>query len=258
MLIFDTKSYCIYPSWVQLWFRWKDIKTIFDDPIGSGFMSSSDFSEPFNILAQRDYELINGPEGGGIIVLPHISDEYGKTMIKWKEAVDIIYKETEIATDTDRIFGICPSANIAVLVPRQVPLLVRLGIEKKQKIYRCSGTFEHVDFVGENIYVAIITNTGLKNKLADQLRFYFISLAQHFDISLKYMESTPESIALNRPHWFRFEKKQFHWFFLNTTCKEVQRIFAMLYYCALCMKKKIGNNMDSILLYFTRRVSSLF
>ena len=119
--------------------------------------------------------------------------------------------------------------------------------KKKQRKFICSGSIDHVESLQNNIVVSIVTTHDIRPKQYDKIQ-YFVELANFYGLSLEYLDFTPEPILNEKKHWLRFSHNKFHWFSLHTKCNDALRIFAMLYYCALAIKKAIGHPMKSILL----------
>jgi len=217
-------------------------------------MSSSDFE----ILPQmadpvyQSYELLSANDGGGIIVLPLRNTEAPKCQeLACKAHFDIIFKEKDNFIESLAIEGIEQRenfpVNISVLVPCQVPLLKKYDEHYYQKRHICSGAFGHLESAKDNVFVAIVGNSqnrGLPSKYQSLLT----QVAGGFNLKLRYIDDTPATIKNEKPHWFRYAKYQFYWFALERYPGDIQRCFAMLFYCALSLRKLMGIKMSSVLL----------
>ena len=249
------RYYLIYPSWAKLWFDWKDAEKLFQDPTGSGLMLPSDFDAPPQLTSPvyQDYELLPANDGGGIIVLP-LKDE-NPPIYKGLACMthsEIIFCEKDNFIESHCIEGVEHRADFPVyitfLTPCQVSLLKHYDRHYYQKRYICSGTFEHLESAKDNAFVAIVENLPSRRDLAANYQSLFTQIAGSFGLKVRYIGDTPPVINGEKPHWFRFTKYRYYWFLLEKHPVDVQRCFAMLFYCGLSLRKAIGKRMVSIVL----------
>jgi hypothetical protein len=252
MLIYTPKiKYHIYPSWADFTYKWADLPLIFDriytDPEKyiNQYIHPQWYNEHNKIyytLINEGLEFINGPVGGGIIIHKYTSrDEalnaggYAHKKMWIGQALFNIEQYNMESISGAEIIGY--PLNISYWHRNNIPLLVNLGIEKRSnKQYRIDGSYDHVESVGNNIYVALVCYRHKRQK-TDMIQD-FIELVTHFNLNLTYIEKTPETILKEKPFWFTKEKDVFHWFQLHTDIIQVQRITSFLIYCTLHLRVK--------------------
>lgn len=248
------KCFVIYPSWAKVGYEWKDAERIFADPIGSGFMKLSDFRDPSLLESDefRQYELISGNAGGGIITLPMKLYETGNFYgLACMAHFELVYFDRNNFIDGNAVPGIPVERewpiNVSYMTPVPNRLIAKFDKSFNQPTYVCWGAVQHVESAGDCVYAAIVTKGSAKD-FEIRHKDYFIDLAAGFDMSLRYIGETPEPIKDEKPYWFTDVKNKYYWFALDTHPDGMNRCFAYLYYCALTLRKQMGKKMMAIVL----------
>ena len=249
MLTFSPKStsyYLVYPSWARLKDKWEDLPILLNNPV-----ETDETGKPLKELHKgntriwmhvlqhlSNYDLqhhridfIDGPEGGGIINYeqPYNFDQPKKSL-NWRGHLifnieDYIWEGTTLAPE---------HCGVSYITQRGNRLFEQFGIEKRTTQYHLDASFDHVESVGDKLYLAFIRNTD--KKYTKRCLNHFIELAKSFQIEVAPIESCPTEIMQEKPYWFRSRWDHFTWFQLWTDIQEARRLFAFLIYCGLALK----------------------
>lgn len=253
MLEYDRfTQYMIYPSWANFWYEWKDVSLMLKDPLKTGFFVPEDFEREPEILEgkipSRDYELIDGPAGGGIIVIPLFKRNATTACgLEWKGINSILFKPSETEIQVSSIFGLPSNSGVLYMKPHAPSFLVKHGILKRPKAYDLFGTFEHVESADKSLYASVVLYKS-KRQFSKKYVDVLTSTACSLGLSLTPLDDIPPSIFAEKPHWCSGQDRIYIWFKVHTECKTVQRIFAMLYYCGLHLRKVFGKGLRGIML----------
>lgn len=233
MLKFITSNtyYLVYPSWGKFKHKWDELPDILSNVAppdekfwGEEYKTRYDWS-------QTRINYINGPEGGGIIEY-----DYPTNGLRWKG--DHIFDIENYSWNGT--IGSPQGSGVCYLTQRTNKIFLRYGIEKRFTQYHLNAYFDHVQSVGDNLYLAFVSEP---NKCCKQRPLkHFIELACYFHINVTPLDDCPKEIASEKSYWFRNPRYDyFTWFQLKTDIQEVRRLFAFLMYCGLALKSNAPN-----------------
>lgn len=150
--------YCVYPSWAEHTYSlsWKELIIVLRDPtkdaLGRELMV--DFSISGQLpKEQLDFEQVDGPVGGGILVRRSISPWIGLAILR-KAGANFGPIEMRAARATFPTY-------VTFIEPYSSSSSKSIGASKHRNAYVCGATAEHSESAGDNIYWAFDVKDGL-------------------------------------------------------------------------------------------------
>jgi hypothetical protein len=244
MLVYrPATKYTIYPSWSDFEHKWETLPYIFNVP--QKYISEQWFNE-YNKdnfdLSIDGMRFMFGHVGGGIIThkyIPNPINPHDCTPGKrWLGEAIFNFEQYHInqlsGSDTRK-----HPLNVVYITRRERPshLPIKSSIESQVgKQFYIDGSFDHVESVGDNIYVALVCHQHEQQET--EMIQDFIDLTIPFDLNPINIKATPRTILKEKHGWFINKKNVFYWFRLKTDIIQVQRIFAFLIYGTLHLRMK--------------------
>ena len=239
----------VYPSWAELPYRWRDLPSILARPLESGYLDSNDLRYMEEGIFSRNAEpiaLIDGPEGGGIIVAPHKRDPRNPYLV----APGCWLGEAVLSNNVDisGLRGTRASAQrlvvkVCYLEPRDDPVLRLAGMAKRPKLYVPSASIEHADSAGQDVYWMV---EFLEGKQEIRGLNDVSTWAQHFQYHVERLDGMPTSLREETSSWFSNPSFRFAWFRVQSKDEGAGYQFAVMLYIALHLRKVAGRRMQSM------------
>jgi hypothetical protein len=248
MQLDNTKSYFIYPSWAHFSYRWEDLPALFDAPLSSPYFKGwpNNWFEMGWSRQTKNFELVDGPFGNGIIVQDHSVMTDAKTKQSWLPAWilnrEAIYEAPgmEVAPQGDPRHDL-----IRCLAPKETDEM-KLGLQKKPKNYMPYLSLEPLNEL-KNSALVCITRTG-SSALTEELETLPASLLG-FDIKADLLSDENEPDVAKCEHINGFMRKwnlNGTWYFVDVTGHEIGLLFAVVAYMGCSLKYQIGRNVKSV------------
>jgi len=244
----QTRYYYIHPSWLDLPHCWEDWERLFADPLRSGYLDETDFiyiRQGYYTSSARPVQLLDGPAGGGIIVVPRWPDPEDPSLIapgpRWLGEL-IIRKYADMCQPPGTALAPQRTARVAYLEPKDDPGLRLLGVAPRAKVYVCAATLEHVDS-DPGVYWLIDAQPA--KRMASVLK-QVPQIAQHFGLDVTALPGRPEALREETLSWFSDPEAPRAWFRVVSDADGAGFHFAVLVYVGLHLRKVGGRGVRSV------------
>jgi hypothetical protein len=271
--------YIVFPSWARYFtFRWEDLPGLLADPVNSGYL---DWNDKRYLLDERfaakpmPYVLLDGGDGGGIIVVEHtrrgpnwlgdwviekdadyntpIGIESGSHCFKVGEELVYIEHVCYLTLRGDAWLRFLDQEGEHLEDDDQPwegdDVLKSAGIKKrKPKEYECTITFEHVDVAGANIYWLVVhTRRRGEIKGLDEVPAW----AAGFGLHVERVDAVDESIQREAVDWYadpvwKPADRKFVWYRVSGGSSGAGFQFAVLVYIALHLRMVGGSRLNAM------------
>jgi hypothetical protein len=245
MLIKETeRNVIVYPSWAEMEARWSDLPRYLADPLDSGFIQKNFDYRRFGYPEEiQPYELIDGPEGGGIIMwrgepypgrwLPLCFVTSGANLRKPNGV-------RNLSPDYD------PHApDVAFLEPYENPLR-RLGVGKRPRVYNTALSYENADAAGEGVHwIVRYRRPKSRGREIRGLR-QIPDWSRAFGMEVRRLDNAPVEVLAETAPWFAGDDNESAWY--SATCADsgLGFQFAVLVYVGNHLRHVAGAAMDSM------------
>jgi hypothetical protein len=239
------RNFIVYPSWAELAARWEDLPRFFADPLKSGFLEPNfpyrRFDYPETI---QPYELIDGPEGGGIIVW--WGDPYRGRWLPMCVLTGGGGNLLEFNGLRGFTFDRDPhDPLVCTLEPPSNRKLVQWGIVKRPRIYNTGVSYEHAASAGDAVYWLVRTKPkGKKRTLAACSQLPEWGRAFVFDVTP--IADPPGDLLAETAPWFGNSDEESTWFEVSHTDKGLGLNFAVVGYLGHLLRHVIGPSFNSM------------
>jgi len=241
------RNFIVYPSWAQSRAKWEELPRLFADPLNSGFLprrwDPRRSGWPFPV---QPYELIGGPEGGGVIVWYGVESRGGwlPSLIVGSEAnmpspngMGSYYLERH---DTNPDEG-----RVCYLEPN--PPGSEVGIVKKPPNIRPGLSFEHADSAADKLHWVVRFKRS--RKPASELKELSSApdWALHFGLEARRLTSAPpEALQAETDPWFTDPEYESAWFEVSGGGDGVGYQFAVVVYIGNHLRWVAGPRIESM------------
>jgi hypothetical protein len=242
VLHIESNKYYVYPSWAQLSYKWEDLGRHLADPLNSPYIRDDpnrrrfDWKERGWPVPVQPFDMIDGPEGGGIIKA-HIKREE-----RWLPEV-VLGTEANICCPPGmQYFLLSQAFNPCVfyLEPFDSPGWQFLS-GKKTKLYLCSASLEHVEGDPKKIYWVV----GYKKAKREIKTLGEIGTwAHHFKLEIRRLPHVPEDLRQEVAPWFISPVYEYVWFDVSGGGEGIGFHFAVVVYVAFHLRKVAGPRID--------------
>lgn len=234
-------TYIVYPSWAELTYRWEGLSGLLADPFGSECIRDLGYTpEDYRRFGWPDeiqpFELIDGPEGGGVILV-HIGG--GE---RWTPLL-VLTSEAHVgppgAMETLRGCDI----NVHLIEPKGDEGW-EYGLGKRPRSYSIGASIEHVEEAGDSIFWLIGYERAKSNKeirgLCDISRW-----GEHFGLRVDQLSQPSEAIQKAVECWLNPEY-QYVWFSIEGGGSGAGYHFAIAVYVGYHLCSVAGRRMSAI------------
>lgn len=239
------RNFIVYPSWAEMEARWEDLPRLFADPLKSGFMDPNipyrKFGYPETI---QPYELIDGPEGGGIIVW--WGDPDGG---RWLP-LTILTRGGGNLLEFNGVRNLKPDFDphepvVCTLEPAERRELVTWGIVKKPRIYNTSASYEHAEGAGDAVYWLVrFRPKGRKKALAASGEVP--GWGRAFGCEVTPIADPPADLLAETSPWFGNADEESAWFRAKHDDAGLGLNFAVVGYLAHHLRHVVGPSFASM------------
>jgi hypothetical protein len=227
MLHKETKrTFIVYPSWAELSAKWADLPRLLADPLNSGFLPQKFDPARDKGWSQQRYELIDGPEGGGIVVRHRDG-----TRRAWICELILTREANMLAPNgmEATLMRAPDESPVSYLEPMTRGWQFR-GV-KKPPNFRPGLSYEHADAAGDIIYWVVrfkrARNSSNKVKGLESVPDW----ARHFGLEAKRLDSgPPDALRAESDSWFPNREFESAWFEVRGDGDSVGFQFAVLVY----------------------------
>jgi hypothetical protein len=245
MLIKETeRNFIVYPSWAELDARWSDLPRYCADPLNSGFVEKNFDYRRFGYPEEiQPYELIDGPEGGGIIMWR--GDPYRG---RWLPLC-VVIKGANLR-EPNGVRGLSPdddshAPSVTFLEPYETPLWL-LEDGKRLPVYNTSLSYENADAAGEGVHwiVRYRRPKGRHREIRGLQQIPDWSRA--FAVEVRRLDDAPAEVLAESAPWFAGDDNESAWY--SATCADsgLGFHFAVLIYVGNHLRHVAGAAMDSM------------
>jgi hypothetical protein len=245
MLIKETeRNFIVYPSWAEMQVRWSDLPRYFADPLNSGFIPQGfDYRRFGYPEVIQPYELIDGPEGGGIIVWR--GDPYRG---RWLPLLVVTSGASLVEPNGVRNLAPAPDPHapyVASLEPSDNPLW-RMGVGKRPRAYNTAPSYENAEAAGEGVYWIVQhrrpEGRGREIRGLRQIPEW----SRAFGVEVRRLGDAPSEVLVETAPWFAGDDNESAWY--SATCGDsgLGFQFAVLVYVGNHLRHVAGAAMDSM------------
>lgn len=234
--------YIVWPSWARSFsFSWENLPRLIADPVAAGCVNinTMELIRIGQIINAPGFvEYYSGAFGGGVIAREHTPSVYWLGYDVFTQDADVT-KALGMTTAHCRETGF-DFRNVAFLELRGDSGLKRAGTGwKKPREYPCSVSFEHVDSAGEVMYWLLDSEIGAEHHPAfEALR----EAARGFGLEVESNILPPSSVLEEVQPWFT-NPSRMTWFSVSGGLLRAGWQLAMMYYCAMDLKRRLGKRM---------------
>lgn len=237
------RTFIVYPSWAETEVRWSDLRRDLADPLNSGFIQPDFDYRRFGYPEEiQPYELIDGPEGGGIMWR---GDPYRG---RWLPLCVLTSGANLLEPNGVRILS--PDYDphdpyVAFLEPYDNPL-GSLGGGKRTRVYNIALSYENADAAGESVYwIVRFRRPKGRSREVQGLR-QIPEWSQALGVEVRRLDDVPADVLLETAPWFAGDNNESAWY--NATCDDsgLGFQFAVLVYVGNHLRHVAGAAMDSM------------
>jgi hypothetical protein len=237
MLIKETEqTFVVYPSWAELEARWSDLPGYFADPLRSGFLPPDFDYRRFGYPAEiQPYELIDGPEGGGLIVWrgdPYRGRWLPLCVVTAGANLVVPNGVRNLAPDHDP----CP-APVSFLEPYDDPLR-RFEIGKRTRIYNTALSYENAEAAGEAVYWVVRYRRPKSRNREIRGLGQVPEWSRAFGMDVRLLTEIPVGVRAEAAPWFPSPDYESAWFGVTCADRGLGYQFAVVVY--------VGNHLRHI------------
>jgi hypothetical protein len=224
LYIEKTHNYIVYPTWAEFSYRWEDLPRLLSDPMKSGYLPPGRDPQYFldfgYTMPPQPFTLVDGPEGGGIIMWK--GDPHEGRGWRW---LPIVVLTSE--ADLRRPIGMDGlrekfDAQVVAMEPHG-------GGFRRPNLYTCPVTTEHAYEARNDTYWMICSRTEesrIKGLNAIQ------NWAKTFGLAGTRLIEIPSSLLGQVDRWIPDPKYRRIWYRIDGGGDDVGFHFAVLVYVA--------------------------
>lgn len=224
-------KYVVYPSWAETGYAypWRELPTVLADPLSSGRLDR--YAEKLHELPEifnPPTRLIDGPRGGGIIVIGPAAPQ-AFNIVLFSDVANIGQPD-----DMDRISEQFPTY-VGWIEPFD-GLGGLLTTGKRARNYPIRATAEHVDAAGEEVYwILSLRDARGQLKSLDEVP----RLAECFGLRATLLGAAPAALDQSAAPWFDGWNEHQRWYRIEGVNERVGLQFSILLYIGLHLRKSV-------------------
>jgi hypothetical protein len=238
-------TYIVYPSFARFSYDWENLREYLSDPIKHDEFTRINYTKEDLIsygwsMDIQPFDLIGGPEGGGIIVVhSDIPRDKG-----WLPLI-VLQKEANFRSPDCFDYIKTSDYHVRYLEPRDEPG-AELGLGKKVKYYPLNVSAEHIESMPDNIFWLV----GTKPQKKEMPELSKISeWAAHFKLQATRLQSPPEIVHSEISHWTKmFGDRDYFWFDIKGGGNGFGYHFAVMMYICHHLAHVAGRRMGAMYL----------
>ena len=236
------RNFIVYPSWAEMEGRWGDLRRYFADPLHSGFLEPDFDYRRFGYPEEiQPYQLIDGPEGGGIIMWR--GDPYRG---RWLPLC-VVDSGANLRTPNgvrNLLLDDDPHAPyVAFLEPYENPLAA--GRRSGTRVYNTALSYENADAAGEGVHWIVQYSRPRRPGSGDP-RAAADRRSRAFGVDVRRLGDAPRPGAGGNGPWFAGDDNESTWYSATSADSGLGFQFAVLVYVGNHLRHVAGAAMDSM------------
>ena len=235
------RNYVVYPSWAELPAKWADLPRLLADPLRSGFLDPNFDARRFGYPEQiQPYEIVSGPEGGGIIMW-----RGDPTRGRWLP-LTVLTKEANLRlpSGSDSLYQ-ASDLYVAYLEPMGEPGW-QMGLAKKPLNIRPALSPEHAESAGDRIYWVAQLQASVQAFEGAQGLDVNCYLGNALRAPSRCLVGPPDLLDAETEAWFPNPEYQSAWFEVSGDGDGIGYHFAVVVYIGNHLRWFGGPRMDSM------------
>jgi hypothetical protein len=236
----ENKTYIVYPSWIQPTYSWGDLPYIIANPWEhNDFTTQTYTTDELRKLGYPEeiqpWELIDGPVGGGIILV------YANSLGRWLPCSALTFDKGVDLSSPDSMLHVDFQSNVACLEPTS-DLGWILATRKKPKYYPLGASAEHIESMSDLMFWLRGIRPGKKELkgLADVPAW-----CKHFGLDVERLDEPPQPVRDETSHWLD-PHFQYIWFNVKGGGDGFGYHFAVMLYIGYHLAYAAGRRMRTI------------
>jgi hypothetical protein len=241
------KKYIVFPSWLQPTYKWEDLPEIISNPLkydefhryNCSVKKQREYSHPEEI---QPFELLEGPAGGGIILV------YRDSLSRWLPYYALTFdKGVDLSTPELMLEGNWHKNNNVSFLEDTFYSGYWLETGKKRRDYEIGACVEHIESMPDSIFWVVgfePTKTGREIRSLDDVPAW----AEHFGLKVERLLELPGAVKDETDWWLKTLERQFAYFTVKGGGNGFGYHFAVMLYIGFHLRAVAGRRMRTMFL----------